>query len=59
MESLVVQEVNKVLWDFQAGTDEYEGLIYMMFWCNGQQVIPLYIGKSEKYCTLTKILHST
>jgi len=49
MDSLVIKEVNKVLLDFQCGTNEYEGLIYMMFWRSEQQVIPLYIGKSEKY----------
>jgi hypothetical protein len=49
MESLVIQEVNKVLLDFHFGNTEYEGLIYMMFWRGEQQAIPLYIGKSEKY----------
>lgn len=49
MEALIIQEVNKVLNDFRNGTEEYEGLIYMMFWHSAQQVIPLYIGKSEKY----------
>lgn len=49
MENLVIREVKKVLDDFQHGTEEYEGLIYMMFWHDGQQVIPLYIGKSGKY----------
>src|SRR5690348_8593625 len=49
MEKLVISEVSKVLADFYLGTEEYEGLIYMMFWRDGQQVIPLYIGKSEKY----------
>ncbi|HEY9662579.1 MAG TPA: hypothetical protein V6C65_29345, partial [Allocoleopsis sp.] len=49
MESLVLREVNKVLDDFYNGTEEYEGLIYMMFWRDAQQAIPLYIGKFEKY----------
>jgi len=49
MEFLIIQEVGKVLLDFKCGADEYEGLIYMMFWRNRQQAIPLYIGKSEKY----------
>ena len=49
MEALVIEEVNKVLTDFQQKTNRYEGLIYMMYWLDGQQVIPLYIGKSEKY----------
>jgi hypothetical protein len=49
MDALVIEEVTKVLNDFKQRTDIYEGLIYMMYWLNGQQVIPLYIGKSEKY----------
>jgi hypothetical protein len=49
MEALVIEEVSKVLADFKQKTNIYEGLIYMMYWLDGQQVIPLYIGKSEKY----------
>jgi hypothetical protein len=48
METLVIEEVSKVLTDFKQGTNIYEGLIYMMYWLDGEQVIPLYIGKSEK-----------
>ena len=50
MEELVINEVEKVLDDYQSGKDSYEGLIYMMFWMSeNYSVIPLYIGKSEKY----------
>jgi hypothetical protein len=50
MEALIIQEVSKVLDDFDKATNIYEGLIYMMYWFDEQQqVIPLYIGKSEKY----------
>lgn len=49
MESLLIEEVNKVLADFKQGENGYEGLIYMMYWLDAQQVIPLYVGKSEKY----------
>ena len=50
MEALVIEEVSKVLTDFKQGTNVYEGLIYMMYWLDDeQQIIPLYIGKSEKY----------
>lgn len=48
MDKLVIAETNKVLTDFEMGTDEYDGLIYMMFWVEDGSVIPLYIGKSEK-----------
>jgi hypothetical protein len=51
MEALVIEEVSKVLTDFKQGTNVYEGLIYMMYWLDEQQVISLYIGKSEKYGT--------
>jgi hypothetical protein len=48
MDELVIGETNKVLKDFETGTDVYDGLIYMMFWVEDGSVIPLYIGKSEK-----------
>lgn len=49
MEALVIEEVTKVVNDFNQETNDYEGLIYMMYWLKDKQVIPLYIGKSEKY----------
>jgi hypothetical protein len=49
MEALVVSETRKVLDDYSSGAGEYEGLIYMMFWPEGGRVLPLYVGKSEKY----------
>ncbi len=49
MDDLVIAETTKVLDDFDASTTEYEGLIYMMFWQDDGLVLPLYIGKSEKY----------
>jgi hypothetical protein len=48
MDNLVIAETDKVLKDFETGTDIYDGLIYMMFWVEAGSVIPLYIGKSEK-----------
>src|SRR3712207_1288090 len=49
MEALVVSETRKVLGDYAARAGEYEGLIYMMFWPEGDRALPLYVGKSEKY----------
>lgn len=49
MEALVISETKKVLLDYETAAGEYEGLIYMMLWRGGRRVIPLYIGKSEKY----------
>lgn len=54
MENLVIEEVSKVIQDFEAGTDIYEGLIYTMYYReksddNRDLVVPLYIGKSEKF----------
>lgn len=49
MESIVRDELNKVITDFQNSGDHYEGLIYMMFWKKEGRLIPLYIGKSEKF----------
>jgi hypothetical protein len=48
MDSLIIHEVNKVIGDYTSGNKEYEGLIYMMYWRENDEVIPLYIGKSEK-----------
>jgi hypothetical protein len=48
METLVSNEVKKLTDDFEAGTNLYEGIIYMMFWKDGESIVPLYIGKSEK-----------
>jgi hypothetical protein len=45
----VINETTKVLQDYSAGTLCYDGLIYMMFWPEGDHVLPLYIGKSEKF----------
>jgi hypothetical protein len=49
MEKLVISEVKKVLDDFSTGSEQYEGLIYMMYRLQNGQIVPLYIGKSEKY----------
>jgi len=48
MEAAVVREVGKLQTDWQAGARRLDGLIYLMFWPEiGQQVLPLYIGKTE------------
>lgn len=49
MENYIIDEVGKVLKDFDSKTDIYEGLISMMYKTKGNLIIPLYIGKSEKY----------
>lgn len=49
MDQLVINEVDKVIKDYNEHTDVYDGLIYMMFWKENGTVVPLYIGKSEKY----------
>ena len=49
MEALVKEGVKKIKRDFEQKTDEYEGLLYMMYWKEGTQVVPLYIGKTEKF----------
>lgn len=48
MDSLLRTEGAKVVEDFRTGTGLYEGIIYMMYWIADGQVIPLYIGKTEK-----------
>jgi hypothetical protein len=49
MDSMIIREATTVIEDFQAGTTVYDGLIYMMFWKDQERVLPLYIGKAEKY----------
>lgn len=49
MEKLVIREVNKVIQDYNNKTSIYDGLVYIMFKVIDNQVVPLYIGKSEKY----------
>jgi hypothetical protein len=49
MDAMVIREVAKVLEDHAAGTEVYEGLIYMMFRRDSDDVIPIYVGKSEKF----------
>jgi len=49
MEALVIHEVERVITDFNKGTNVYEGLIYLMFWKQDNRAVPLYIGKSEKF----------
>jgi len=49
MEDLVIREKNLIVDDFKKDTKIYDGLIYLMFYQNNEKVIPLYIGKAEKY----------
>ena len=50
MINLVSNELGKVIEDFKAKSNRYEGVIYMMFKKDKSQgIIPLYIGKAEKY----------
>lgn len=49
MKAMIVTEVERLVNDYNGGTNVYDGLIYMMFWKLDQNVIPLYIGKTEKY----------
>ncbi len=49
MESDVTKEVRKVLGDHKSGDGRFEGLIYMMYRLSSNHIVPLYIGKAEKY----------
>ncbi|MBX0329026.1 hypothetical protein K2Z83_15210 [Oscillochloris sp. ZM17-4] len=48
MEDIVITEANKVIDDYKIGSNNYDGLIYMMFWSEEDIAVPLYIGKTEK-----------
>ena len=49
MEALVRGEGRKVINDWHTTDDTYDGLIYLMYWLEGEDVVPLYIGKAGKY----------
>lgn len=49
MENLIIQEVTKVIDDFNQSGNIYEGLIYIMYFRKDEIIVPLYIGKSEKF----------
>ncbi|MFD2171012.1 hypothetical protein [Tumebacillus lipolyticus] len=48
MDRLVIGEVNRVIADFESEAGRYDGVIYMMYRERQGNVVPLYIGKSEK-----------
>jgi hypothetical protein len=49
MENLIINEVNKTILDYENNTSIYDGLIYMMYKKENNNIVPLYIGKSEKF----------
>jgi len=49
MEKQLILEVNKVINDYNNQSLIYDGLIYMMYKKIDNKIVPLYIGKSEKF----------
>jgi len=49
IEDLVRKEGRKVINDWSTSDDTYDGLIYLMYWLDEGDVIPLYVGKAGKY----------
>jgi len=49
MESQLREEGRKVINDWSTTDDTYDGLIYFMYWLEGEEIAPLYIGKARKY----------
>lgn len=49
MEELVRTEARKVIEDWETTDDTYSGLIYLMYWLQDDDIVPLYIGKAGKY----------
>lgn len=49
MEALVRGEGRKVINDWHTTDDTYDGLIYLMYWLEDGDVVPLYVGKAGKY----------
>lgn len=50
MERLVIEQAEKVETDFHERGQQYEGVVYLMYWLDpNDDVVPLYIGKSGKF----------
>jgi hypothetical protein len=47
MESMIRTETDTLVHDWTNERDEFDGLIYMMFLKESEEVVPLYIGKTE------------
>lgn len=46
MEQWLRQLKMQLIQDFQTGVHQYEGLLYLIFWKQENQIVPLYIGKA-------------
>ena len=49
MENKIIEQVSIIENDYGSKQNLYEGLIYMMFTLRQNQLIPLYIGKTETF----------
>ena len=49
MEERLRQEGRKVINDWSTTDDTYNGVIYLMYWLEDGDVVPLYVGKAGKY----------
>ena len=49
MEEAIRAEGRKVINDWSTTDDTYDGLIYLMYWIDDGEVVPLYAGKAGKY----------
>lgn len=47
MECLVIEQTDLLITDLENSSQQYDGLIYMMFFIEDDSVKPLYIGKTE------------
>ena len=45
----MINEAEKVIEDYERKEEKHDGLIYMMYRSDHENVVPMYIGKSEKY----------
>ena len=49
MESLIISECAKLVYDWTIDTHDYDGLLYIMAFEDIDGIVPLYIGKAESY----------
>ena len=49
MDDAIRAEGRRVINDWSTTDDTYHGLIYLMYWLDDVEVVPLYVGKSGKY----------
>ena len=49
MDNMLVQACDMLIGDWETAANSYDGLIYIMCYLDGDNVVPLYVGKTETF----------